>query len=157
MSIFSIKTLSLCGGLIFLAGCGGDEPQASVETDEPVTAQTAVLHPQTTCPIMAGQPIDDALYVDYDGKRIHVCCAGCIAIVEANPQAALDTLAKAGQAPRQALCPVMNLPIDPELYVDHAGERIFLCCAGCIDTVKADPQAALDTLRAQGVAPAKSQ
>jgi len=32
--------------------------------------------PQTLCPIMGG-PIDKTAYVDYEGKRVYFCCAGC--------------------------------------------------------------------------------
>lgn len=31
---------------------------------------------QTLCPIMGG-PIDKTAYVDYEGKRVYFCCAGC--------------------------------------------------------------------------------
>ncbi|HUT37359.1 MAG TPA: hypothetical protein VNE39_28005, partial [Planctomycetota bacterium] len=30
--------------------------------------------PQTTCPVMGGK-IDRKLFVDYEGKRIYVCCS----------------------------------------------------------------------------------
>ncbi|MFA5110800.1 MAG: YHS domain-containing protein [Desulfobaccales bacterium] len=32
--------------------------------------------PQTACPVLAGN-IDKQLYLDYQGKRIYFCCAGC--------------------------------------------------------------------------------
>ena len=40
--------------------------------------------PQTTCPIMGGK-IDKSLYVDHEGKRIYVCCPGCIAEIKKDP------------------------------------------------------------------------
>ena len=39
---------------------------------------------QTTCPVMGGK-INQALYVDVEGVRIYVCCAGCIAPIQADP------------------------------------------------------------------------
>lgn len=39
---------------------------------------------QTTCPVMGGK-VDKSLYADVDGKRIYVCCPGCVAKVKANP------------------------------------------------------------------------
>lgn len=39
----------------------------------------------------------------------------------------------------QSLCPIMNSEINKDLYVDYEGKRIYVCCPGCIDTVKADP------------------
>jgi hypothetical protein len=44
----------------------------------------AVGKPQTLCPVMGGE-IDKKLYVDHDGKRIYVCCEGCIATIKKNP------------------------------------------------------------------------
>jgi len=55
------------------------------------------LKPQTTCPVMTGQSIDKTLYVDYKGKRIYVCCRGCIAKVKKNPEKYLKKLEKTGQ------------------------------------------------------------
>lgn len=65
------------------------------------TGQTAetlpVLKPQTTCPVMAGQPINRSLYVDYKGKRIYVCCGGCLAKLKKNPEKYMKKLEKMGQ------------------------------------------------------------
>lgn len=38
---------------------------------------------QATCPVMGGK-INKELYVDQDGKRIYVCCGGCVKKVEKN-------------------------------------------------------------------------
>lgn len=51
----------------------------------------------------------------------------------------------------QTLCPVMNRPINPKLYVDVEGKRIYVCCPGCIAAVKADPAKYIQALEAQGV------
>lgn len=32
--------------------------------------------PQTKCPVLDG-PIDKKVFVDYKGKRVYFCCAGC--------------------------------------------------------------------------------
>jgi len=55
------------------------------------------LKPQTTCPVMAGQPIDKSLSVDYKGKRIYVCCEDCLAKLKKNPEKYLKKLHKMGQ------------------------------------------------------------
>jgi Cu(I)/Ag(I) efflux system membrane fusion protein len=36
----------------------------------------------------------------------------------------------------QTHCPIMNLPIDRALYHDHEGQRIYVCCPGCLDEVR---------------------
>lgn len=37
----------------------------------------------------------------------------------------------------QTQCPVMGGPIDRNLYHDHGGFRIYVCCPGCLETVQA--------------------
>jgi len=48
-------------------------------------AAVAAIKTQTTCPIMKGNEIDKRLFVDYQGKRIYVCCRSCMKILKANP------------------------------------------------------------------------
>ena len=114
------------------------------------------LQPQTTCPIMGGA-IDQKQYVDQNGKRVFVCCPPCKAKVEADFDAAVEKLAKKGEGPAQANCPIMKrMSVTPSSrYVDHEGQRIYVCCGSCARRVKADPEAALKTLKEQGVVPAK--
>ena len=40
---------------------------------------------QETCPVMKGEKINKKLFVDYEGKRIYVCCGGCIRTVKKDP------------------------------------------------------------------------
>lgn len=40
---------------------------------------------------------------------------------------------------RQITCPVMGADIDQKIYVDYQGQRIYFCCAGCIDTFQENP------------------
>ena len=61
------------------------------------------------------------------------------------------TLAFAEGKP-QATCPVMKgSPVNPSLFVDAEGYRIYVCCGGCIDAVKADPAKYVAQLKAEGV------
>jgi rhodanese-related sulfurtransferase len=53
----------------------------------------------------------------------------------------------------QTRCPVMGGPINKAQFVDVKGYRIYACCPGCLPKIKADPEAALETLRARGEAP----
>ena len=62
---------------------------------------------QTACPIMGGK-IDKKLFVDHGGKRIYVCCPGCIGAVKKDPQKAIDKLEAQGVTLDRtpvALCP----------------------------------------------------
>lgn len=51
-----------------------------------------------------------------------------------------------GAARPQTLCPIMGLPVNKELHVDVRGQRIYVCCPGCVAPVRKDPDAALATL-----------
>ena len=50
---------------------------------------TAAIHEtgtvQTVCPVMGGA-IDRNLYVDYENKRVYLCCKGCLESFKKNPQ-----------------------------------------------------------------------
>jgi len=51
----------------------------------------------------------------------------------------------------QTTCPVMGGKINKKLYVDYKGKRIYVCCGGCISTVKADPEKYIKKLEKEGV------
>jgi len=40
----------------------------------------------------------------------------------------------------QKLCPVTDDPIDPKIYLDYNGRRIYFCCELCPPTFKKDPE-----------------
>ncbi len=41
----------------------------------------------------------------------------------------------------QKICPVMEgNKINPELFVDHNGRRIYFCCKMCVGNFKKDPE-----------------
>lgn len=40
----------------------------------------------------------------------------------------------------QPLCPVMDTPIDPSIYVEYKGQRVYFCCPGCDRKFLADPE-----------------
>ena len=52
----------------------------------------------------------------------------------------------------QTTCPVMKgSPVNPSLFVDAEGYRIYVCCGGCVGSVKADPAKYVAQLQAEGV------
>ena len=112
----------------------------------------AKVKAQTKCPVMGGK-INKNLYVDQAGKRIYVCCKGCIAPIQKDfakhakkVEAAGETLAKV-----QTTCPVMGGKINKKQYVDVKGKRIYVCCPGCIGTIKADPDKYIQKLEKEGI------
>jgi YHS domain-containing protein/outer membrane murein-binding lipoprotein Lpp len=53
---------------------------------------------QKTCPVM-GNPVNKNLFVDYNGKRIYVCCDMCIDQVNKDPEKYIRKLAELGEEP----------------------------------------------------------
>jgi len=139
----------IVAGLITAAGyCRAAEGQGhhAKEVEKPkITAQT-------TCPVMGGK-INKDLYVDHEGKRVYLCCRGCIDVVKKDPQKYIKKLEAAGVsvAKLQTTCPVMGGKIDKKQYVDAKGKRIYVCCAGCIGKITADPAKYIKQLEASGV------
>jgi len=122
----------------------------SVATNEP-PATNAVVR-QTICPVME-KPIDKARFVDFEGKRVYVCCRWCVRTVKKDPAKYIAMLEGAGITldKVQTTCPVMGGPIDKKLFVDHNGKRIYVCCAGCIEPLKKDAETYIKKLEAEGV------
>jgi YHS domain-containing protein len=89
------------------AGPEGDSSYIFVDLSETQTRtlpSKIMLKPQTTCPVM-NKPVDKKLYVDYRGKRMYVCCPGCIEKVRKNPKKYIDILAGMGQGVEAVLFP----------------------------------------------------
>lgn len=94
--------------LLFVQGCKKEEPTAqqptmpssmeqtataakdtaetTPETAEAGAAAVAAAMEQTTCPIMDGNPINKALFVEYKGKKVYFCCKGCEEKFLADPE-----------------------------------------------------------------------
>ncbi len=92
-------------GLTMLNGCGKDEPVAEPNAASAVhdhgegehshadsemamateTAKEIAGTEQTTCPVMEGNPIKKAHFVEYQGKKVYFCCPGCDKKFQAEP------------------------------------------------------------------------
>ena len=46
----------------------------------------------------------------------------------------------------QTTCPVMGGKINKDIHVDYQGQRVYLCCEGCKETFKKDPEKYLKKL-----------
>ena len=52
----------------------------------------------------------------------------------------------------QTTCPVMKgNKVNPKLYVDAEGYRIYVCCGACVKAVKSDPAKYIEQMKADGV------
>jgi YHS domain-containing protein len=61
------------------------------------------------------------------------------ALVHAGKEKAQQPEKPATEFKAQTTCPVMGGPINKEHYADIQGQRVYFCCPGCSDKVKADP------------------
>lgn len=79
----SVFALVVCMGL-------GATAWAAEEAKKPSEGKA-----QTMCPVMDGK-INKSLHVDVEGKRIYVCCAGCIGAIKKDPAKYIKKLEDAG-------------------------------------------------------------
>jgi len=113
-----------------------------------------------TCPVM-GEPVNKNLKYEVNGRVFYVCCEGCAEIVKKNPDLYLKPIQsekgekkaeKNEEHPDQAFlgkgdgidtCPVTGEAVNKELKGEVDGQTFYVCCAGCIETVKKNPAAYL--------------
>lgn len=62
---------------------------------------------------------------------------------------AADSAAPAPQ--KQTVCPVMGGKIKKNLFVDHDGKRVYVCCKGCLPDLQKSPAKYISQLEAKGV------
>ncbi|MHC4156139.1 MAG: YHS domain-containing protein [Planctomycetota bacterium] len=70
-------------GVVTLSSCK-KEPEPGPPPESAAQA-VAVSIEQTTCPIM-GQAINKDVFVEYKGKKVYFCCAGCEQKFNADPE-----------------------------------------------------------------------
>ena len=70
---------------------------ARVKSSGSAFSSAAYSGPQKSCPVCTSTRLKGNLFVDCDGKRIHVCSAACIGRVRRNPAAFADILVKRGE------------------------------------------------------------
>lgn len=125
-----------------------------------ILSTAALAEKQTVCPVMGGK-INTNLYVDFDGKRVYVCCESCLDKLKADPAGYIEKMEKAGieleKSPvAQTVCPVTGEKVDYTKYVDVDGKRVYVCCEKCAEKVKADPATYIGKLEKDGVTLAKA-
>jgi YHS domain-containing protein len=89
----------VCMAGLTISGSGFAQTDKTPSTDKgKKVTEAKKLKPQTVCPVMGGE-IDKTKFVDYNGKRIYVCCPGCLDELRKNPEKYVKKLAKMGQEP----------------------------------------------------------
>ena len=72
-------------GLIGVVGCKKKEQPVQPPVTKDVNKQAAAAGEQTICPVMAA-PINKEIYVEYKGKKVYFCCAGCKEEFDKDPE-----------------------------------------------------------------------
>ncbi len=85
---------ALCAGVLLMTAAlaQADACKAKGATGE---AKAADVKAQTECPVMGGK-INKAIYADHEGKRIYLCCKGCIGAVQKDPAKYIKALEDKG-------------------------------------------------------------
>lgn len=102
-----------------------------------------------TCPV-TGEAVNKNLKGEALGRTFYVCCEGCLETVKKNPDLYLKKESGAkketaflGKGDGIETCPVTGTPVNKDLKGEANGQTFYVCCAGCIETVKANPDAYL--------------
>ena len=53
---------------------------------------TAQVSKSTMCPVMVGEHAKEKFFVDYQGKRIHLCCRNCVKAFKKSPEKYLQKI-----------------------------------------------------------------
>ncbi len=104
---------------------------------------------QVTCPV-TGEPVKQKFFVESNGKKVYVCCKGCIGKYQRDPAKYASALANSFTY--QTKCPVMGGDIDPTVFTKlSTGETIYYCCPGCDKPLRANPAKYNKNLVSQGI------
>lgn len=81
----------------------------------------------------------------------------CVLVLSAPAEEKKADTKKPAEAKEQTHCPVMvRYPVDKTQWIDIKGYRIYTCCKGCINQIKANPDKYIKRLEDKGVVIAKA-
>jgi YHS domain-containing protein len=105
----------------------------AAETKEKKACTLAAACDTGMCPC-SGQKAAADVTVDYNGGKVHFCCAKCAEKFSKDPAKYMAKanmqLVATGQA-KQIACPLTGKPAKDDITVTVAGAEIHLCCGGC--------------------------
>jgi len=78
-------------------------------------------------------------------------CAGTVLLFSGGRLWAAEEGEARPEVKLQTTCPVMGGEINKGLFVDHNGKRIYVCCGGCIETIKKDPEKYIKQIEDKGI------
>lgn len=92
MTIVAIAAAAVV--FLSLSGCRRDHDDHAGHDNASMheSSAEAVTVAQTTCPVMEGNPINKAIFVEYEGEKVYFCCAGCPEAFLAEPEKYISKL-----------------------------------------------------------------
>jgi YHS domain-containing protein len=141
-----MKTMAQMGlvallAMVLVAAVGCSEKQAPAPSDKPAAKASEGTSPAVekvtyTCPMHPDVKRDAPGKCPKCGMDlVPEKKAGAAAMPAMPAPTAAET---AGIA--QKLCPVTGDPINPSLFVEYNGRKIYFCCAACPPKFNADPE-----------------
>ncbi|MDD2717647.1 MAG: hypothetical protein PHW04_17295 [Candidatus Wallbacteria bacterium] len=76
------------------------------------------------CPVMEGNPVDPNIFVDYQGKRVYLCCEICRAEFTAHPEKYLSKLPQFQSSTLEASASVQQSETQPAKKRPQIGKLI---------------------------------
>lgn len=103
-----------------------------------------------SCPLM-GNPVNFGVKTNTTDGPVFFCCKACIKKYENDPDKYAPKVDEqrrilAKRSKVQVTCPVSSEVVDRSVSLQHAGQKVFFCCRGCVNKFKNNPdkyQAAL--------------
>jgi hypothetical protein len=124
---------------------------AVIRTVKATEADKLGVAAQATCPITGDDlnAMGGPIKVVRGDESLFICCQGCLAKVEAEPDRYFGSVISAAKATEsdaeavaaQGTCPISSQDLNAmggPIKISRAGKSVFICCPACIDAVKAD-------------------
>jgi len=119
------------------------------------TAAAAERPAQTVCPVTGKKlsSVQSPVEVQVNGFRFLVIDAESRTKALGEPEKAFSALARNKEAadPVSQVCPIMGNRVNPALFVEKDGYRIYMCCRGCTKPIQNNFGKVLQKLSDQAV------
>ena len=118
--LLAVAAVVLSLGASFALAGGGDKA-----AEKPVTNKM--------CPFM-GEATSPKWRAEYNGQYVYFCCAGCVDMFKADPEAAIAKLSDEDKAAIQknTKCPISGEAIENwDTKVEYNGKLVYFCCPMC--------------------------
>lgn len=106
----------------------------------------------TTCAVTGEKLADKSISGEFFGRTVYFCCGGCLDKAKKSPELYLKPTSEAQAVAAKAsttflgkgdgieTCPVTGEPVKKNLKAEVNGQVFYVCCEGCIATIKSNPE-----------------